>query len=245
MKQAKFRQIHSWGAPVALVCAALFVGCAVESTGEPGDGDGDTGDGDGDGDVSGTGGSTLGTGGATGLGTGGSAAGVGGTALGDTGGSVGDGDGDTGGSVGDGDGDGATLGSPACGFNLAGVEIKKDTACTAEDVQLCWRPCGPNNIGWKSETCNGVSYAEGACEFEPTGDYACYAIPSVQDASCPVATPQHNAACTVAACTTCSNAGNYLDSSGATKTGYCTCVDSLWKCASNTAWPCPAGAGCQ
>jgi hypothetical protein len=62
-------------------------------------------------------------------------------------------------------------------------------------------------------------------------------------------------ACTIQDCIVCggpsaSNAAGtgYLDSTGATKTGYCVCQSSAsaptWSCSSNTAWPCPNGTGC-
>ena len=44
--------------------------------------------------------------------------------------------------------------------------------------------------------------------------------------------------------------GNYLDSGGAPKVGWCTCQEPntqgvrTWTCASDTAWPCPLGSGC-
>jgi len=44
--------------------------------------------------------------------------------------------------------------------------------------------------------------------------------------------------------------GQYLDSSGAVKIGYCVCTQPnaagvrTWSCASDTAWPCPLANGC-
>ena len=44
--------------------------------------------------------------------------------------------------------------------------------------------------------------------------------------------------------------GGYSDSGGAAKVGYCVCQVAnadgkrTWSCASDTAWPCPLGAGC-
>lgn len=144
----------------------------------------------------------------------------------------------------------ANLGDPPCGVTEAGLEAKKGTACTETDVQLCWRTCGPNSVGWKSETCTAGAYVEGDCQF-PAGDYSCYAIPAAVDATCPATAPQATMECTVAECTPCNTNGEYLDSSGAVKVGYCVCGapdnEGLrkWTCASDTAWPCPAGEGCS
>ena len=44
--------------------------------------------------------------------------------------------------------------------------------------------------------------------------------------------------------------GQFLDSTGAPKVGYCTCQlpnaagMRTWTCASDTSWPCPSGLGC-
>lgn len=126
----------------------------------------------------------------------------------------------------------------------------KGGACTATDAQLCYKTCGPQSVGFKSETCTNGAYVEqSGCTF-PDGDYACYKIPTTIDASCPMAPPQATMPCDVAMCTPCNVGGNYLDSSGASKMGYCVCPmagDSgmrKWSCASATAWPCPLGKGC-
>jgi hypothetical protein len=126
----------------------------------------------------------------------------------------------------------------------------KGGACMASDPQLCYKTCGPLSVGFKSETCTDGAYAEQTgCTF-PDADYSCYKIPSAVAASCPKMTPQATQACEVAACTPCNVDGNYLDSSGAAKPGYCVCPmagDSgmrKWSCASTAAWPCPAGRGC-
>lgn len=133
-------------------------------------------------------------------------------------------------------GDSGTIGTPVC------VGVSKGDPCTGD--AMCWKACGPSNVGWKSETCVADAYVEGECEFPDTEDYSCYAIPVTQDASCPVEAPQHNTACSVEACNVCSASGMYKDSGGATKAGYCTCVESQWKCASTSAWPCPGASGC-
>ncbi len=146
-----------------------------------------------------------------------------------------------------------TLGDPACDGmpTAAGEEIKKGVACTEEDPQLCWRTCGPGSVGWKSETCVAGSYAEGDCQFPADGDYSCYAIPDAIDAEvCPTEVPQATKECDVPECTLCNLGGEYLDSGGNVKMGYCVCnppnADGArsWTCASDTAWPCPLGNGC-
>jgi hypothetical protein len=61
--------------------------------------------------------------------------------------------------------------------------------------------------------------------------------------------------CDVPPCTLCNSlqgavGGQYLDSSGAGKVGWCVCNppnangQRTWSCAADTAWPCPLGAGC-
>ena len=134
----------------------------------------------------------------------------------------------------------------------AGAAPTKGGACTAADPQLCYKTCGPESKGFKSETCTASSstYSEqSGCSF-PAGDYSCYKIPSAVDSTCPTTAPQAAQACTVAKCVVCAGSTGYLDSTGASKTGYCVCLQdadgnpSKWSCASTTAWPCPAGTGC-
>lgn len=65
---------------------------------------------------------------------------------------------------------------------------------------------------------------------------------------------QAGTACTVPSCTLCNSlqgniGGHYLDAAGAPKIGWCVCHPganglTTWSCASDTAWPCPLGAGC-
>ncbi|HVZ87772.1 MAG TPA: hypothetical protein VHG72_12435 [Polyangia bacterium] len=204
-----------------------------------------------------TGGTTgTATGGTTGTGTGGTTTttGTGGTTGGGTGGAS-----PTGAA-----GSSGTFGSPACGNNMAGTAIAKGIACTAADATvgsataLCYKTCGPAKTGAKPETCpaGGGIYAEGACAFDPTADYSCYALPATTpDPTCPTTAIQSGADCTgVAACVVCGGTAatpgvpGYLDSTGAAKQGYCVCQASAatptWSCASTTAWPCPYGTGC-
>jgi hypothetical protein len=153
---------------------------------------------------------------------------------------------------------GSTSFEPLCG-NLvtnANVAPTKNGICIDTDPQFCYKTCGPQSIGFKSETCSGGVYVEqSGCSFPP-GDYSCYKVadPFVVDPSCPTdAPPQATTPCSVAPCTLCNLNGGYLDSGGSAKTGYCVCppvadpdagTTSKWSCASSTAWPCPAGQGC-
>jgi hypothetical protein len=134
-----------------------------------------------------------------------------------------------------------------------GAAPTKNGICIDTDPQLCYKTCGPASIGFKSETCTaGVYVEQSGCSFLTDMDYSCYKIPAAIDATiCPTTTPQASTECTVPKCTLCNLNGNYLDSGGASKTGYCVCPEpsattgvSKWTCASATAWPCPAGKGC-
>jgi hypothetical protein len=152
-----------------------------------------------------------------------------------------------------------------CGTTLAGDSIGKNVACTADDVQQCDKTCGPANVGYKTETCSGASYAEGDCTFPSEGNYVCFALgePPADAATCPGTAPQHNQPCELTLCETaaigtgcaqttpceiCGVATGYLDSGGSSKTGYCVCIAGAnggkWACGSESAWPCPAGNGC-
>src|SRR5690606_32524104 len=145
------------------------------------------------------------------------------------------------------------IGDPPCnlGPTAAGDEIKKGTACTDEDPQLCWRSCGPGSVGWKTEECVSGAYVEGDCQFPLDGDYSCYAIPDEIDTTvCPDELPQSTVECDVPECTLCNYNGEYLDSGDNLKMGFCVCNPPDgegvrdWTCASETAWPCPLGNGC-
>ncbi|MBN2577326.1 MAG: hypothetical protein JXP73_22375 [Deltaproteobacteria bacterium] len=152
---------------------------------------------------------------------------------------------------------GSTTFEPLCAGlrTVADVEPAKNEICTEADPQFCYRTCGPQSIGFKSETCTaGVYVEQSGCSFPADRDYSCYKIPDpwVVDPSCPTdAAPKATTECTVAPCTLCNLDGQYFDSKGNVKTGYCVCPEpsattgvSKWSCASTTAWPCPAGQGC-
>jgi hypothetical protein len=198
----------------------------------------------------GTGGQTAGTAGT------GAVSGTGGsgneTGTGGTGGATG-GAGGTGGSTG-GTGGGTDF-SPPCDVSLtaAGAEIAKGVACTEADPQLCYKTCGPQSSGWKSETCSGGIYAEGDCQFPAGSDYSCFKIPTTLHADCPTdpaLMPQASQECTVPECNPCNVTNQYKTSTGEIKVGWCVCQPPgsggtrKWSCASGTAWPCPLGTGC-
>ena len=144
--------------------------------------------------------------------------------------------------------------SPLCaGLVTAGGAVpSKGVNCTDADPAVCYKTCGPSSMGYKSETCSGGAYVESkTCSF-PAGDYSCYKVPAVISSACPTTTPKSGEVCTVAECTPCADAdGNYSDSGGSTKAGYCVCPKpkteggtSKWTCASKDAWPCPSATGC-
>ena len=149
--------------------------------------------------------------------------------------------------------------SPSCTglVTAGGMEPAKGVACVAADVQLCYKTCGPEKQGAKSETCTGGVYAEmSGCSFDSATNFACYKIPAAANTMCPAGvTPQASQDCTVDMCVLCNSTGglpggHYNDSGGADKMGYCVCQAAnsagkrTWSCASDTAWPCPAGLGC-
>jgi hypothetical protein len=171
-------------------------------------------------------------------------AGTMGAGRGGAGGSVGG----RGGSAGRG---GNGFGEPACVSTVA-----EGGACTAVDQQLCYKTCGPEKQGAKSETCTGGVYNESSCAFAASKDYSCYAIRAAPNAACPSQTPMASSPCEVAECTLCNTlqglaGGQYFDAAGAAKVGWCVCQPPdaagmrAWSCASNTAWPCPIGIGCD
>jgi hypothetical protein len=146
------------------------------------------------------------------------------------------------------------FGEPAC---LSAVA--KGVACTAADQQMCFKTCGPIKSGVKLETCTTAgTYSEmSGCTFNPANDYACYKIPAAANTVCPAGvTPQGGMDCgTVPECMACNSlqgvtGGQYLDSTGAPKVGWCVCQAAngsglrAWSCATDTAWPCPLSSGC-
>jgi hypothetical protein len=197
-----------------------------------------------------TGGTTATTGGTTST-TGGTSASTGGTTAttGGTTATTGGTTATTGGAA-----TGTDMFTPLCGTltTEAGPAPTKGGVCTTSDPALCYKTCGPQSVGFKSETCTSGAYVEqSGCSFKADLDASCYKIPATLDASCPATAPKAGEVCTVAVCTPCSDpTGTYLDSSGAPKVGWCVCPApgasgmSKWSCASATAWPCPQGKGC-
>ena len=176
----------------------------------------------------GVGGAGPGTGGA--VATGGVAGGTGGAVA--TGGVAGG----TGGAA------GAT--PPACAPTAV-----KGSACAGTDPQVCARTCGPESVGFKTETCAAGVYVESSCQFAPTLDYSCYKIPAADSPQCPSMLIQAGTPCTIPDCVVCGGSlGGFLDATGAMKNGFCVCpaasANPTWSCAAITAWPCPSGNGC-
>ena len=128
----------------------------------------------------------------------------------------------------------------------------------AASVRACVAQVSKSGV--KLETCTTAgTYSEmSGCTFNPVNDYSCYKIPAAANTVCPAGLmPQGSMDCgTVPECTSCNSlqgavGGQYLDSQGNPKVGWCVCQapngDGLrtWSCATDTAWPCPLGAGCS
>ncbi|HEY7371033.1 MAG TPA: hypothetical protein VIF57_02570 [Polyangia bacterium] len=194
-------------------------------------------------------GNTTGQGqaGTSGTGTAGTT-GAGGTAGTSEGGSIGTG---TAGTTGAG---GTEFGQPTCPSTVA-----KGGACAATDIQFCYKTCGPEKAGVKSETCQtSGTYSEmSGCTFDQAKDFSCYKLPAAADPTCPAGmTPKASDPCTADMCHACNSmqgvaGGQYLDSSGAAKSGFCVCQAAnasgarVWSCATdNGSWPCPGNPGC-
>jgi hypothetical protein len=132
---------------------------------------------------------------------------------------------------------------PACA-----ASVTKGAACADSDVQACTKTCGPERVGTKTETCQASAYVEGLCQFDPSANYACYAVPDAPGPGCPTALIQAGSPCTIPDCIVCGGSTGYLDSTGAMKTGYCVCqaaaTNPTWSCALTSAWPCPGGTCC-
>jgi hypothetical protein len=137
-----------------------------------------------------------------------------------------------------------------------GEEPAKSVSCTPNDIQRCYRPCGPAQVGWKLEECRAGVYAEEDCRFPLDGDYACYRLPvePATEGPTPIdcgltAAPTAREVCDVELCTPCNFEGLYQDTAGGEKEGFCVCEAEamgmrVWTCASGTAWPCPNSQGC-
>src|SRR5689334_13122335 len=122
-----------------------------------------------------TGGTSATTGGSSTSTTGGTSATTGGSSTSTTGGST-----------------GSDMFTPLCGAlsTAAGVAPTKGGACTADDPQLCYKTCGPQSLGFKSETCTSGAYVEqSGCSFKADLDASCFKIPTTLDPSCPATAP--------------------------------------------------------
>lgn len=170
-----------------------------------------------------------------------------------SGGLVSNGGGSTGGSsVGGGSYGGAggvggpnNLPQPSCADG-----VSKGDPCGAGSPQLCYKGCGPDNVGNKPLSCQGGVYQEtqAGCTFPTPHDYSCYAVPPSLPAACPSGVPRGGKQCSVASCTVCfggtSFSPQYQDSTGTQKEGYCVCSAGVWTCGTRPeSWPCP-GPGC-
>jgi hypothetical protein len=152
------------------------------------------------------------------------------------------------------------FGEPACASS-----VLRSQPCGPADQQLCFKRCGPEDIGVKKVTCQATPASPGAtvyvemsgCTFDSIADYSCYKIPTAASSACPAGvTPMGSMTCgTVPHCVLCNSIGGlpgglYLDSTGSAKVGYCVCQPPnaaglrTWSCASDTSWPCPTGSGC-
>jgi hypothetical protein len=245
-KRIPVHSVKTLGAVAFVAQVFLFQACGSNSPSNTTGSAGATGSGG-----SGTGvAGTTGSGGSTGTGTAGTT-GTGGS-IGGTAGTTGAGGTSTG-TVGNACGMG--FGLPACASTVA-----KGGTCAPTDTQCCYKTCGPEKSGVKSELCqtSGVYAEMSACAFDPTKDYSCYKLPAAADPECPAGvTPQASMDCgTVPMCHACNSTGGlpgggYLDSSGSAKTGYCVCQAAnasgvrVWSCATdNGSWPCPGNSGC-
>jgi hypothetical protein len=146
------------------------------------------------------------------------------------------------------------FGEPACATTIT----RGPPVCGPDDVQLCYKRCGPESVGVKASVCqpNGVYEDMSGCTFDPTRDHSCYKIPAAANSACPSEmTLQGTSPCDIDPCVLCNTlgglpGGQYVDSTGAPKVGYCVCRPPndagvrTWSCASDTSWPCPLGAGC-
>lgn len=167
--------------------------------------------------------------------------------------------GGTGGSA----GQETSAGGPSGGAGIAGnssympdpackAGVAKGSACTPASPQLCYKGCGPDNVGYKPLTCQSGVYDEPqeGCTFPSQQDYSCYKLPTSLPPACPTGVPRGGQPCQVAACTVCFGGGlaapQYQDSTGMQKQGYCVCSSvGSWTCGSNNgSWPCSsAGPG--
>jgi len=136
---------------------------------------------------------------------------------------------------------------PACADG-----VSKGDPCGASNAAICYKGCGPDNVGYKPLSCQGGTYQEtqSGCTFPVAQDYSCYSVPPSLPTVCPAGVPRGGRACQIATCTVCfggsSFSPQYQDSTGIQKEGYCVCSEAgIWTCGTRPeAWPCP-GVGCH
>ena len=110
------------------------------------------------------------------------------------------------------------------------------------DPLACYRPCGPDAMGFKISTCVDGADLEGQCQFPSDKDYSCYKLP-LRFPACPDAVALAGSLCSDPTCQPCGP--TFTDSTGVSKTGYCVCSSiGHWTCGStgSGAWPCPPDA---
>jgi len=148
---------------------------------------------------------------------------------------------------------GASFGEPACA-----PSVESGETCAPTDEQFCYKRCGPDGVGVKSETCqsSGLYTEMVGCAYDLSSDYSCYRIPSAPNVGCPSGQrPQAGRPCELARCTVCNSlgglaGGEFAGGAGAVSAGWCVCQAAnaagvrTWSCAGDTTWPCPIGIGC-
>ncbi len=150
-------------------------------------------------------------------------------------------------------GGGQTAGGPSVPEPACKEGVTKGTTCTGPGAQLCYKSCGPDNMGYKPLTCQGGVYDElqSGCTFPPQQDYACYTVPPGLPTECPAGTPRGGQPCQIASCTVCFGGTSfnpqYQDSTATPKNGYCVCSQAgVWTCGTYPeAWPCTKGSVCH
>ncbi len=133
-----------------------------------------------------------------------------------------------GGAGGTGGHGGSGFGEPACLSTVA-----KGGACTSVDQQVCYKTCGPEKTGVKSETCTGGVYY-GDVRLHLRSGQGLLLLPDPDGRQLrPARRARRRMAstpCDVPHCTLCNSlqgvvGGQYLDAGGAPKVGWCVCQE--------------------
>jgi len=139
----------------------------------------------------------------------------------------------------------------ACGESAAATGklclptcVSSAGACTQGSAVDCALQCGPAKLGNKTCSCSSGNWKCGSCTY-PSGDYSCLKVAATL-AACDPNSPTVGSACTFAACTVCGGASTrtFVDTDGATRSGYCVCASGRWACSIPRDWPCPGNSGC-